>query len=252
MGQSAMVTGTASQVQPARTGLLSSRIFSQLVLYVLIVLLSLSFAMPLVWMISTSLKTDPQVYRVPPIWIPNPARFQNYLDVLTRRPFGLWFANTLRYCLLSTLGVVLSSALVAYSFARLRWWGRNILFFLCIATMMVPFQVQMIPLYIVFRQLGWVNSYLPLIVPTYFGNAYFIFLSDHSAGAFGRRPRGRRFRSGDLVADHPAAGQTGAGRSGALPIYGCLERLSRPAHLSQPGDVVPAVAGAAIAAFFLC
>jgi ABC-type glycerol-3-phosphate transport system permease component len=171
-----MVTETTSTTQAVRKGLLGSHVFSRLPLYLIIVLLSLSFVMPLIWMISTSLKTDPQVYQVPPIWIPNPTRLQNYLDVLTRRPFGLWFANTLRYCLLSTLGVVVSSALVAYSFARLRWWGRNVLFFLCIATMMVPFQVQMIPLYIIFRQLGWVNSYLPLIVPTYFGNAYFIFL----------------------------------------------------------------------------
>ena len=145
-------------------------------LYLIITVLSLTFALPLIWMISTSLKTDPQVYRVPPIWIPNPMRFQNYVDVWTRRPFGLWFLNTMRYVIPSTIGVVIASTLVAYSFARVRWWGRDVLFFLCIATMMIPFQVQMIPLYIIFRNLGWINSYLPLVVPPFFGNPYFIFL----------------------------------------------------------------------------
>ena len=145
-------------------------------LYVLIVGLCVTFALPLIWMLSTSVKTDPQVYRVPPIWIPDPMRFANYLDVLIRRPFGLWFINTMRYVIPSTIGVVASSVLVAYAFSRIRWWGRDMLFILCIATMMIPFQVQMIPLYILFRNLNWINSYWPLIVPPFFGNAYFIFM----------------------------------------------------------------------------
>jgi multiple sugar transport system permease protein len=153
-----------------------SRFLIRLVLYLVIAILSLTFALPLLWMVSTSLKTDPQVYRVPPIWIPNPMRFQNYADVWTRRPFGLWFVNTMKYCIPSTIGVLLSSVLVSYSFSRIRWWGRDILFFICIATMMIPFQVQMIPLYIIFRKLQWINSYKPLVIPTFFGNAYYIFL----------------------------------------------------------------------------
>jgi ABC-type glycerol-3-phosphate transport system permease component len=157
---------------PAR----ASPILARIALYLVLTLLSLTFALPLLWMISTSLKTDPQVYRVPPIWIPNPMRFQNYVDVWTRRPFGRWFVNTMRYCIPSTIGVLLSSVLVAYSFSRIPWGGRKTLFFLCIATMMIPFQVQMIPLYIIFRNLQWINSYKPLIVPTFFGNAYYIFL----------------------------------------------------------------------------
>ena len=153
-----------------------SEILTRFLLYLVLVILGLSFALPLLWMISTSLKTDPQVYTVPPIWIPNPMRFQNYVEVWTRRPFGLWFANTLKYCVPSTIGVVVSSVLVAYSFSRIRWWGRDVMFFLCIATMMIPFQVQMIPLYIIFRKLGWNDSYKPLIIPTFFGNAYYIFM----------------------------------------------------------------------------
>ena len=145
-------------------------------LYVAVVFLGLVFALPLIWMVSTSVKTDPQVYHVPPIWIPNPIRPVNYLEVLTRRPFGLWFLNTMRYCVPTTVGALVSSALVAYSFSRIRWWMRDALFFLCISTMMVPFQVRMIPLYIIFRNLGWVNSYKALVIPAFFGNAYFIFL----------------------------------------------------------------------------
>jgi len=145
-------------------------------LYTVLIFLGLVFASPLLWMISTSLKTDPQVYRVPPIWIPNPVRFRNYREVLTRRPFGLWFLNTMQYCVPTAIGALLSSTLVAYSFSRIRWKGRDILFFLCISTMMIPFQVRMIPLYIIFRNLGWINSYKALVIPTFFGNAYYIFL----------------------------------------------------------------------------
>ena len=145
-------------------------------LYLIVSVLALLFALPLLWMISTSLKTDPQVYHVPPIWIPNPIQPSNYLDVLTRRPFGLWFANTMLYCLPSTVGVLASSTLVSYSFSRMRWWARDICFYLCVGTMMIPFQVQMIPLYILFAKVGWVNSYKALVLPAFFGNAYFIFL----------------------------------------------------------------------------
>ncbi|MEM7029496.1 MAG: carbohydrate ABC transporter permease [Chloroflexota bacterium] len=145
--------------------------------YTAMIALAFLFAAPLLWMISTSLKTDPQVYTVPPIWIPNPTRFLNYPEALSARPFGTYTWNTVQYALISVLGVVISCTLVAYGFARIRWKGRDILFILCISSMMIPFQVRMIPLYLTFRDFGWLNSYLPLTVPTFFGvNAYFIFL----------------------------------------------------------------------------
>lgn len=153
-----------------------NRVAGRAALYGLLVALSLTFAFPLLWMVSTSLKTDPQVYRVPPIWIPNPVRFRNYAEIWLRIPFGTFFLNSAKYSLTTALGTLISSAIVAYGFSRLRWWGRDALFFVCIATMMVPFQVRMIPLYIVFKVFGWLNSYKPLIIPTFFGNAYFIFL----------------------------------------------------------------------------
>ena len=145
--------------------------------YVMMVALGLTFAGPLLWMLSTSLKTDPQVYTVPPTWFPNPMRLVNYPEALSSRPFGTYTYNTLRYALGAVAGALLSNTLVAYGFARIRWPGRDIFFIICLSTMMIPFQVRMIPLYLTFKNLGWLNTYLPLIVPTFLGvNAYYTFL----------------------------------------------------------------------------
>ena len=148
----------------------------RIVLYGMLIPLGLGFALPLLWMISTSLKTDPQVYHVPPIWIPNPVRWKNYPEVLIQRPFDLYLLNTMRYAVPTVVGVLISSALVAYGFSRVRWRGRDAVFFVCLSTMMVPFQVVMIPLYLIFKNFGWLNSYKPLVIPAFFGNAYYIFL----------------------------------------------------------------------------
>jgi multiple sugar transport system permease protein len=148
----------------------------RITLYATVAVLGLVFALPFIWMISTSLKDDPQTFRVPPIWIPNPMRFANYPEALTKEPFGLFFYNTLWYAIPATIGAMISSAVVAYGFSRIRWRGRDMLFFLCLMTIMIPFQVRMVPLYLIFKNLGWLNSYKPLIVPAFFGNVYFIFL----------------------------------------------------------------------------
>jgi len=138
--------------------------------------LSLAFFLPFLWMLSTSLKTDPQVYRIPPAWLPNPLRWLNYPEAMTYVPFGLYFANTLQYGLGTTLGALFSSSLCAYGFGRLQWRGRNTLFYIVLGTIMIPFQVRMIPLFLIFQRLGWLNTYLPLIVPSFLGSPYFIFL----------------------------------------------------------------------------
>ncbi len=152
------------------------RRLGKLLLSVTTGVLSLVFVLPFLWMLSTSFKTDPQVYHIPPIWIPNPLRWANYPEGMTYVPFGLYFSNTLRYCLGTVVGVILSSAFCAYGFARLQWKGRNLLFYIVLGTMMIPFQVRMIPLYLIFKKLGWLNTYLPLIIPSFTGSAYFIFL----------------------------------------------------------------------------
>lgn len=167
-------------IRPASTELArtvrTSAIVWKVVLYAVLIILSFSFLLPLLWMLSTSLKDTEQTYHVPPIWIPWPLRFQNYPEAMVAQPFGLFFLNTIKYAVLSGIGAVLSSSVVAYGFSRIRWRGRDVLFFVCLCTMMIPFEVRMIPLYLIFRNLHWLNSYKPLIIPAFFGSAYFIFL----------------------------------------------------------------------------
>ncbi len=142
----------------------------------LVGVLGLVFLAPFLWMLSTSLKLDPEVHRIPPTWIPQAFRWLNYTEALTYEPFGLYFINTLKYGVFSTLGVVLSSAVCAYSLSRVQWKGRTAAFWIVLSTMMLPWQVRMIPLYLVFKRLGWLDSYLPLVVPCFFGSAYYIFM----------------------------------------------------------------------------
>lgn len=133
--------------------------------------------LPVVWMLSTSLKTKFTVLKFPPEWIPADPQWHNYYDALTFMPFHLFFKNTIVYSVLTMFGEVFSCSLVAYGFARLRAPGRNALFLLVLGTMMLPYQVTMIPQFVLFtRILGWKDSWLPLIVPTFFGSAYLIFL----------------------------------------------------------------------------
>ena len=132
---------------------------------------------PVIWMLSTSLKTKFTVLRFPPEWIPTNPQWHNYHDALTFMPFHLFFKNTIVYSLVTMFAEALSCSLVAYGFARLRAPGRNVLFLLVLGTMMLPYQVTMIPQFVLFtRFLGWKDSWLPLIVPTFFGSAYLIFL----------------------------------------------------------------------------
>ena len=105
-----------------------------------------------------------------------PHPFPELPEALVIRPFKLYFLNTLRFALPTVVGAMVSNSLVAYGFARIRWPGRNLAFSLCLATMMIPFQVRMIPLYIFFSKIHWVNSYKPLIVPAFFGAPYFTFM----------------------------------------------------------------------------
>jgi multiple sugar transport system permease protein len=145
--------------------------------YIILIALAASFLLPFYWMASSALKDDNQVFTAPPRWIPNPAYIINFWNAWNVQNFNLFAFNTIvKYAIPSTIGTVLSSALVAYSFARLRWPGRDMLFAICLATMMIPFQVKLVPLFIIFKQLGWINTYLPLVVPAFFADAFFIFM----------------------------------------------------------------------------
>lgn len=145
--------------------------------------LSVLFLAPLVWMISTSLKTAEETLTSDVKWVPSDPQWQNYTDAIAYNaenlgymPFVVYGLNTLALCLLVVAGTVVSNAIVAYSFARLRWPGRDIAFALTLGTMMVPFPVLMVPLYDLFTNLGWVGTFRPLWVPAWFGAAFSIFL----------------------------------------------------------------------------
>ncbi len=134
------------------------------------------YLIPLLWMVSSSLKPDYQILAMPPQWIPHPPRWQNYSEALVYVPFGRYTLNTLAITLGTILGHLFSCTLVAYGFARLRAPGREALFVLLLATIMLPYPVTMVPLYVLFKTLGWTNTFLPLVVPAFTGNPFFIFL----------------------------------------------------------------------------
>lgn len=134
------------------------------------------FMGPFFWLVSTSLKTDAAMFRLPPQWIPNPVTLEHYRQALVEFPALRYMGNTLIIVVFVTVGTLASCSMAAYAFSRLRWPDRGLLFGLLMATMMIPSQVTMIPVFILFSKLHWVDTFLPLIVPAFFGNAFFIFL----------------------------------------------------------------------------
>lgn len=155
---------------------LSSNRWAVPLIHMLLVVMALIFVFPMLWMLSTSLKPIEQTMALPPTWLPLPAQWRNYADAWHYIPFALYTVNTLIVCSLSVIGMVAASAVVAYSFTRLEWPGRDLVFGLMLATMMVPFPVTMVPLYGVFKSLGWIGSLKPLWAPAFFANAFNIFM----------------------------------------------------------------------------
>jgi ABC-type glycerol-3-phosphate transport system permease component len=132
--------------------------------------------LPLAWMLSVSVHDVRGVFQQPFIWIPTQPQWQNYPDVMSLLPFGRYFFNTALVTGLVLVGTLFSCSLAAYGFSRMRFRGRNLMFALCLSTMMLPGQVTMIPLYILFSRIGWVDTLWPLIVPSFFGTPFYIFL----------------------------------------------------------------------------
>ena len=150
--------------------------WSRGVVHVLLIALSLIFLFPLLWMLSTALKPAAEVMVTPPRWIPDKLAWHNFADAVGYIPFWTYTKNTLIACTLAATGTTISSALVAYSFTRLEWPGRDFLFGVTLATMMVPFPAVMIPLHGIWKALGWTATLKPLWVPAAFGTAFNIFL----------------------------------------------------------------------------
>jgi multiple sugar transport system permease protein len=153
-----------------------SKLIRMISAHAALIALSLVFLVPFLWLLSTSLKIDSQILVFPPVWFPQPITFQQYVTGLNYIPFLTYLKNTAIYCGVSVVGCIISSSLVAYSLARIRWPGRELLFAVIIATLMVPTQVTLIPLFLVFKQLGWIGSLKPLIVPYFFLQPFSIFL----------------------------------------------------------------------------
>ena len=171
----AVLTARARVSRLKRTRKLK-RAIRQLLTHMLLVPMAVLFMLPYFWMLSTALKSDRQVFAWPLVWIPDPMVWANFPEAIQFFPFWLYLRNTVQIALGNIVGALFSCTLVAYSFACIPWPGRNALFLLTLATMMLPYQVTMVPMFIVFSKIGWVNTYRPLIVPSYFGSAFFIFL----------------------------------------------------------------------------
>jgi multiple sugar transport system permease protein len=147
------------------------------VIYGLLLVLGAAFALPFVWLATTSLKTEANAYVIPPNLIPNPLIWENYQVAIFGFPLLRSTAVTMYILVGAMVGTILTASLTAFGFARLRFPGRDVLFVLVLSTMMIPYYVELIPQYLLFRMIGWVDTPLPLIVPAYFGGgAFYIFL----------------------------------------------------------------------------
>jgi ABC-type glycerol-3-phosphate transport system permease component len=152
------------------------RVLVRAAIYLALIAGSVLFAIPFYWMIRTSLMAPENIYAYPPQLIPNPIRWQNYPDMWNTGPFLNWVSNSLTVALVSMIGETIGSMLAAYGFSRARWPGRDKLFVLVLATLMMPYHVVLIPRYLLFRDLGWLNTLYPLVVPNLFGSAFYIFI----------------------------------------------------------------------------
>lgn len=152
------------------------RLWMGMILAILI-LGAIIMSMPFVWLVSSSFKPLEKIFIFPPEWIPNPFRPQNYTEALLYKPFGLYLFNTMRIVVLNMLAIVLTASFCGYGFARIRFPGRDFWFAIVLATLMIPYFVLMVPQFIMFSRMGWVDTFLPLTVPFFFGGGAFnIFL----------------------------------------------------------------------------
>jgi len=170
------VTGATPQpssvVRPNR----NDKLWHSLAAHGALIVLAAIFAIPFIWLLSTSLKPTEQLFKLPPEWIPRPFMWSNYVEATTFIPFFLYLKNTVYITVFNVVAMLISCSLVAYGFARIQWPGRDALFFVLIATLMIPGAVLLIPTFIIFRNLGWVGTPHPLTWPAFAGNAFYIFL----------------------------------------------------------------------------
>ncbi len=148
----------------------------RLLIWLLLFGFALLFLLPFFFLFTGSFKTSSELFTVPFRWFPKKWSLNNYRAVFTKIPFFRYLRNTLIIVFFNIIGALVSNSLIAYGFARLRWPGRDKIFLIVIATMILPYQVTLIPVYIMFTKLKWIGTFLPLVVPGFFGNAFYIFL----------------------------------------------------------------------------
>lgn len=164
--------GLGNRLSPQRQVL-----FTRVLLYLVLVIGAVVLTTPFLWMLSSSLKDEAHIWLYPPQWIPSPFQWQNYSLAMQAHPFHLFFRNTIFLVIVSEIAIVGSASICGYGFAKFRFPGREMLFGFTLATLMLPQVVLLIPQFIIFRFLGWLDTYLPLLVPLFFGgNAFFVFL----------------------------------------------------------------------------
>jgi len=149
----------------------------RLVVWLFLLVVAVIMILPFLWMISSSLKLEQRVFQYPPQWIPDPIQWINYYEALTVRPFHIYFKNTMIIAAFNQIAILLTASFCAYGFARIEFPGRDFWFGIVLATMMLPYFVVMVPHFIMFSRLGWIDTFLPLTVPYFFGGGAFnIFL----------------------------------------------------------------------------
>jgi multiple sugar transport system permease protein len=155
---------------------LSARLAESLAIHALVILGAISMALPFLWMILTSLKDSSQAFLIPPKWIPDPWALDNYPRSLQALPFDIGYFNSFYISVIVVTCTLLTASMAAYAFAKIDFPGREIVFLLFLATMMVPYQVTIIPLFLIMKALGWVDTHLAIIVPPALFNAFAVFL----------------------------------------------------------------------------
>jgi multiple sugar transport system permease protein len=153
-----------------------NKLIPQVILHLILICGSITMLVPFIWMISTSLKDIGQVFIIPPVWIPHPIRWSNYIKAWTALPFANAYINSIKIAAIVVIAQLLTSSMAAYAFAKIKFPGRDTIFIIFLATMMVPGQVTMIPTFILMKYIGWIDTHLPLIVPPSLFNAFGVFL----------------------------------------------------------------------------
>lgn len=167
---------TSLETYQPRKNVRSKKVWSALPVHAFLLPGAITMVVPLLWMLSTAFKSPQNIFLYPPQIIPDPLYPQNFSKAFNAMPFLRAYGNSLYIAVLVTAGALLTSSMAGYGFARLRFRGKGLLFGLVLATMMIPSQISLMPSFVLFHRLGWLDTHLPLIIPPILGNAFGVFL----------------------------------------------------------------------------